>query len=246
MASAETLLKSILILVASLASNYGLTPPTAKQPKDSTQNEAVYRGQSFEVVVYLWTNLGRIVVMLLGLLHVSAMITLELPGRLPQTIAQTLCPYPAPNIHGLRELSVTFGLGVSLMILGSLLRGWCFHALGQHFTFHVTVASNHALVTTGPYAYVRHPSYTAVFMMLLGFTLAYIVSHGSYISECWSLSSTGGKGFVYVGWFLVPAYTVVSLAKRGIVEDGLLKQRFGTKWVQYATRVPFRFIPYLV
>ncbi|KAK6974318.1 protein-S-isoprenylcysteine O-methyltransferase [Favolaschia claudopus] len=244
MASAETLLKSALILTASLAHNYGLTPPTADEPKDSA-NKAVYRGQSFELMIYFLTNLGRIAVMLLSVLHVSAMMALEIPGQIPQTIAQTLCPYPTTHIHALRELSGTFGLGVSIIILGSLLRGWCFYTLGQHFTFHVTVASNHTLVTTGPYAYVRHPSYTAVFMMLQGCSLAYIVSRGNYIPECWDLS-TGWNRFIYLGWFCMATYTSISLGKRGIVEDGLLKEKFGAKWVQYPKRVPCRFFPYLL
>ncbi|KAK7016361.1 protein-S-isoprenylcysteine O-methyltransferase [Favolaschia claudopus] len=245
MASAETLLKSILLLTASLANNYGLTPPTTNEPKESTKNEVVYRGQAFELAVYFWTNLGRIAVTLVAVLHVSVMMALEIPGQIPQTIAQTLCPYPAPNIHALRELSLTFGLGVSIMVLGSLLRGWCFYTLGQHFTFHVTVASDHSLVTTGPYAYVRHPGYTAVFMLLHGCTLAYIYSHGNYISECWDLS-TGWNRFIHIAWFFIPAYTAISLGKRGVVEDDLLKERFGAKWVQYSKRVPRRFFPYLV
>ncbi|CAF4350854.1 unnamed protein product, partial [Rotaria sordida] len=31
--------------------------------------------------------------------------------------------------------------------------------LGAFFTFELTIRSTHKLIKTGPYAYVRHPSY---------------------------------------------------------------------------------------
>ncbi len=58
--------------------------------------------------------------------------------------------------------------GLVVVVLGAALRWWSIFALGRYFTFEVAVRSTQSVVQSGPYRFVRHPSYTAILIMLLG------------------------------------------------------------------------------
>jgi protein-S-isoprenylcysteine O-methyltransferase Ste14 len=62
--------------------------------------------------------------------------------------------------------------GIVVFVLGSALRWWAILTLGQYFTFEVAVRSTQSVVQSGPYRFVRHPSYTGILIMLLGVGLA--------------------------------------------------------------------------
>ena len=47
-------------------------------------------------------------------------------------------------------------------------RAWSVRTLGEFFTVDVTVAANQRVIEDGPYARVRHPSYTGMLMAILG------------------------------------------------------------------------------
>ncbi|KAF7335624.1 Protein-S-isoprenylcysteine O-methyltransferase [Mycena venus] len=238
--SLELFLKSILIITAGLSHNYGLTPPTAHTP---TNAKTIYRGQFFETTVLAWALATRVIVMTLSILHVIVMVALETAGRTTHPFLGTLCPHPSSSIHTLRDFTTTFALGVFVMVLASLIRGWCFTTLGRQFTYRVAVTSNHVLVTSGPYAYVRHPSYTGVFVMLASAAFTYLGSHGNYISEC-GIVLTPWRWLIYT-WIACSAYSVISLRKRGKVEDELMETTFGAEWLRYKEKVPFSFVPYV-
>ena len=61
-----------------------------------------------------------------------------------------------------------FFLGLLTMIAGSLLRRHCFRVLGNFFTGAVTIQKDHRVIDTGAYRFVRHPSYTAALLIVLG------------------------------------------------------------------------------
>jgi protein-S-isoprenylcysteine O-methyltransferase Ste14 len=65
-----------------------------------------------------------------------------------------------------------FAVGISLILLGSLLRRYCFRTLGKYFTGDVRASTDQPVISTGPYTLVRHPSYTAGMMMFTGIGLA--------------------------------------------------------------------------
>ncbi|HMG05340.1 MAG TPA: isoprenylcysteine carboxylmethyltransferase family protein, partial [Chthoniobacterales bacterium] len=44
--------------------------------------------------------------------------------------------------------------------------------LGRFFTVDVAIAADHQLIDTGPYRYVRHPSYTGALLAFIGFAMA--------------------------------------------------------------------------
>ena len=62
-------------------------------------------------------------------------------------------------------------LGLILFAIGILVRWWAIIALGRFFTVDVRIAPDHQLVESGPYRWVRHPSYTGVVLAFIGFGL---------------------------------------------------------------------------
>jgi protein-S-isoprenylcysteine O-methyltransferase len=63
-------------------------------------------------------------------------------------------------------------VGLLIFLPGLVLRWWAIIRLGRFFTVDVTIAKDHALVESGPYRWVRHPSYTGVLLGFIGFALS--------------------------------------------------------------------------
>ena len=64
------------------------------------------------------------------------------------------------------------GVGLVLMWLGLAVRAWAIVTLGKSFRTTVEVDPNQPVVSTGPYARIRHPSYTGLLLIVLGLGLA--------------------------------------------------------------------------
>ena len=154
-----------------------------------------------------------------------------------------VCPNPSPSFDNLSTISPLFMCGVGMMYASVILRVWCYKALGSLFTFEVTIMPGHKLITSGPYAIVRHPSYTAMVFMTIGVTLA-VLCPGSYVYECQIMSTPVGG--ILVVWVAVLVYAVVSLLRRGRIEDEVLRREFGEEWLRYSRSVSCSFIPGLV
>ena len=58
--------------------------------------------------------------------------------------------------------------GLALMWVGFALRVWAVRTLGELFRVEVSVGQDQRLVDTGPYARLRHPSYTGLLVFYLG------------------------------------------------------------------------------
>ena len=65
-----------------------------------------------------------------------------------------------------------FGVGLGLMAVGIFIRQWSIITLGRFFTVDVRVHANQTIVDSGPYRWVRHPSYTGLIMFNVGLGLA--------------------------------------------------------------------------
>jgi protein-S-isoprenylcysteine O-methyltransferase Ste14 len=128
---------------------------------------------------------------------------------------------PNAALPGPRE--VWFVLGLATMIAASLLRRHCFRVLGTFFTGAVTIQKEHRVIDTGAYRFVRHPSYSAALLMVVGIA----ISCGNWLSVV----------AAFVCAFAGYAY-------RARVEERALLAALGEPYARFmATRK--RFIPFL-
>jgi protein-S-isoprenylcysteine O-methyltransferase Ste14 len=88
--------------------------------------------------------------------YVAVMIVLNLP---------MLAAWPLP------EWVTWVGLGAA--ILGTALRAWAMRALGQFYTRTLQVGATQMVVTSGPYAWIRHPGYAGALLVWDGAALAF-------------------------------------------------------------------------
>ena len=82
----------------------------------------------------------------------------------PHGAGQARCALPWPKL--------VLGVGGGLVGLGLALRWYAIIHLGRFFTTNVAIAADHHLVDTGPYRFVRHPSYTGSLLAALGFSVS--------------------------------------------------------------------------
>lgn len=133
--------------------------------------------------------------------------------------------------------------GWAATMLGTSLRLWCFRTLDRFFTFEVTLKEGHQLCIGGPYSYVRHPAYTGWILQCIGLAL-WNGGAGSWARESGFLSTVAGR-VVASAFLTVEAYMCLSMVHRCSQEDMLMRDRFGAEWLAWASRVPYRLVPYL-
>jgi len=76
-----------------------------------------------------------------------------------------------------RDLAIHAGiagqwLGVGLCLAGFGFALWARMHLGRNWGMPMSLRQGHELVTSGPYAYVRHPIYSGIILALIGSVLA--------------------------------------------------------------------------
>jgi len=59
--------------------------------------------------------------------------------------------------------------GFCLFLGGLVLRWYSIGYLGRYFTVDVSISSEHQLIDSGPYRYIRHPTYTGALLAFIGF-----------------------------------------------------------------------------
>jgi protein-S-isoprenylcysteine O-methyltransferase Ste14 len=111
-------------------------------------------------------------------------------------------------------------VGVGLFVLGAVLRLWPVVVLGHRFSGLVAIQPGHALVTSGIYGVIRHPSYLGLVVNTLG----------------WSLAFRSGAGVLITALLLPP------LIARIRAEERLLHAEFGAEYEAYRARTS-RLIP---
>ena len=103
--------------------------------------------------------------------------------------------------------------GLTLMVAGIGLRAWSIVTLGRFFQYQIKVQPGHQVVTSGPYRFVRHPSYTGIAMVLAGIALA-----GGDVWSLLAVAVLGGAG----------------LAVRIRAEERQLNQALGPDYERFA------------
>jgi protein-S-isoprenylcysteine O-methyltransferase Ste14 len=136
-----------------------------------------------------------------------------LPGMLVSFFAS---PLEYLHLTWLPSLLWMQVVGLAFIALGILLQVWARRCIRGLYSGHLEVISGHKLITSGPYHYIRHPSYTGFLSLSLGIAIGY----GSMI------------GFVAIPLLLLPG-----LAYRIHVEEDLLRDCFGAEFNAYAHRV---------
>jgi protein-S-isoprenylcysteine O-methyltransferase Ste14 len=111
--------------------------------------------------------------------------------------------------------------GVVVMWLGLVIRVWAVAALGRAFRTTVEVDPGQAVVSTGPYRWIRHPSYTGLLLIVAGFGLAL----GNWLSAA--------------ACFVLPLPAIV---RRIRVEEAELTRVLGDEYRAYAANTA-RLIP---
>jgi protein-S-isoprenylcysteine O-methyltransferase len=62
-------------------------------------------------------------------------------------------------------------LGISITLAGLAFRWYSIIYLGRYFTVNVEIAADHQLIESGPYRWLRHPSYTGGLLAFYGLAL---------------------------------------------------------------------------
>jgi len=117
----------------------------------------------------------------------------------------------------------SFWLGAAVTVAGLLFAVWARVHLGKNWSQSVTIKQDHELITTGPYAVVRHPIYTGMLTGFLGSAIA--------ISQV-----RGLVGFVLV-------FVVLWLKLR--MEEQWMRSQFGETYAAYAHHTA-ALVPYLL
>ena len=130
-----------------------------------------------------------------------------------------------PPVAGLDPMSIKAlaeaGLILLLMASAVGLFDASSRAMGKNWALVARMRSDHVLVQTGPFAYVRHPIYVALFLFMLAMAVAF-----------------GHTANLILG---IPIYALATWM-RIRHEERLLEEQFGAAYDDYARRVK-RFVP---
>jgi len=146
---------------------------------------------------------------------------------LPLTLAAILfandhLPVPALNRVLIPQTPLSFMVGAFLTAAGLLFAVWARRVIGRNWSASVTVKQDHALITSGPYEWVRHPIYTGLLAALIGSAIA--------------------LGMVRAVVAVVIAFVAISYKLR--VEERVMLEQFGDAYRAYCARVP-RLVPFI-
>lgn len=111
--------------------------------------------------------------------------------------------------------------GIGLALLGFALLQWAQNTIGKNWSDTPRLMKEQALVTDGPYRWVRHPIYTA-FLLILGATF--------FISANWLI------GLSWLGM------AILEIISRIRFEEALMLEYFGEQYREYMKHTG-RFLP---
>ncbi|MCM8730347.1 methyltransferase family protein [Hephaestia sp. GCM10023244] len=126
----------------------------------------------------------------------------------------TLDPLGAPALVQAAAVALLMAAAVGLFV-------WATRTMGRNWSIVARTREDHQLVTSGPFAYVRHPIYAALALMLLAFAIGLARWPALLVA--------------------LPLYALAT-GQRVVIEERLLRTMFGAGYDTYAGRVK-RFVP---
>ncbi|KAH7927846.1 ICMT-domain-containing protein [Leucogyrophana mollusca] len=213
-----------------------MTPPNPPPHKSEHQKLSMLERSTIRIlrVAMAWINI------LPGLAEAVVIIAMHArPNGLSKFTLSTLTRSLGAPESCTESIALTPYLifAFALAAFGAYIRLWCYRTLGRLFTFELALRPDHELVTSGPYAIVRHPGYTGGILALAGFSLAH-TSPGSWARECGALPSVFGLACA-----LQVGLSVAIILERCGREDKVLKRRFGRSWEVWNARVRWKVLP---
>jgi protein-S-isoprenylcysteine O-methyltransferase Ste14 len=151
------------------------------------------------------------------LLHILPLVLAGLLLWLPEL------PVRALDARFMPDAAWVFWAGAVLALVGLGFTVWARLHLGRNWSGIVTVKQGHELVTSGPYAFVRHPIYSGLLLAFAGSALA----RGEW------------RGIVAV------ALVLASLWRKLRMEERWMREQFADAYVHYARRVA-ALVPHLL
>jgi protein-S-isoprenylcysteine O-methyltransferase Ste14 len=145
----------------------------------------------------------------------------------PMVFAGMMLGSPGCGVPGLSARVVplapwAYWLGVGVTCAGLAFAVWARRHIGRNWSAIVTLKQDHELVTTGPYALVRHPIYTGLLLGFLG----------------WAIAVDRWRGPLAV------AIVFVALLRKYRLEERWMRERFGAAYDAYRSRVK-ALVPFL-
>jgi protein-S-isoprenylcysteine O-methyltransferase Ste14 len=112
--------------------------------------------------------------------------------------------------------------GSILMISGLMIRALTVYSMGKNFTVDISIQDNHKLNTKGWFKYIRHPSYSALYLSFIGLAITL-------------------NNLIATGLLLIP--TLLALLHRIKQEEKVLIQKFNDQYLDYKRKthalIPF-------
>jgi protein-S-isoprenylcysteine O-methyltransferase Ste14 len=139
-------------------------------------------------------------------------------GIYAATLITSRTSFVLPGTVGLHLL-----IGAILIVFGTTFRLWSILTLGRFFRTTVMIQQHHEVITSGPYRYLRHPSYTGILVNALGIGI--------------------GLGN-WLALVTVMVLVFVGLYQRIRVEEQVLSTALGQEYQTYMTRTK-RLLPFI-
>ncbi|KAH9474728.1 Protein-S-isoprenylcysteine O-methyltransferase [Psilocybe cubensis] len=233
-----SLAKVPIVAVLSLAFKEMLTSPHPDPPKGEEVPSASVDVSIARDIILTSSYVGQII---LGTAEIATILAYTSPSSpLSQHLLSALTfPGGDPSRLRLNAFSI---LGAILWLAGAAIRMQSYQHMGKFFRFTVSIQKDHKLITTGPYAYVRHPSYSGLMLADIGWFL-WNGSQGSWIRESGLWSHSIGRSVLTlftVCFILSPPFVTFLRVEK---EDDALKKQFGKEWLEWREKVPYRIIP---
>jgi protein-S-isoprenylcysteine O-methyltransferase len=114
-------------------------------------------------------------------------------------------------------------VGIAIMISGVVFRQYAISVLGKFFTATIQIKKDHELIQTGPYRYIRHPSYLGILIMAFGLGIAMAN---------------------WISLLLCLVLPTIGLMQRIRFEEKELEQHFGKQYQDYKKNTR-RVIPFI-